>query len=43
MTSRQGTLRWHFPAQPPKDGTPFDVTPIKPNVGREVSFIGQMK
>ncbi|WP_247258311.1 hypothetical protein [Pseudomonas moorei] len=27
--------RWHFPAPPPKDGTPFDATHIKPNFSSE--------
>jgi hypothetical protein len=26
---------WHFPAPPPKDGTPFDETHKKPNFGSE--------
>ncbi|WP_223486553.1 hypothetical protein [Pseudomonas sp. A-RE-19] len=31
----QKNQRWHFPAPPPKDGTPFDATRNKPNFGSE--------
>jgi hypothetical protein len=31
----QQNQRWHFPAPPPKDGTPFKVTHNKPNFGSE--------
>jgi hypothetical protein len=31
----QHRQRWHFPAPPPKDGTPFDATHIKPKFGSE--------
>lgn len=31
----QKNQRWHFPAPPPKDGTPFGITHTKPNFGSE--------
>jgi hypothetical protein len=31
----QNNQRWLFPAPPPKDGTPFEVTHNKPNFGSE--------
>lgn len=31
----QQNQRWHFPAPPPKDGTPFDETHKKPNFDSE--------
>ena len=31
----QKNQRWHFPAPPPKDGSPFDATHSKPNFGSE--------
>lgn len=34
----QNNRCWHFPAPPPKDGTPFDVTHNKPDFGSEDSL-----
>ena len=34
----QKNQRWHFPAPPPKDGSPFDATHSKPNFGSEGSL-----
>ncbi|TWD49389.1 toxin VasX [Pseudomonas sp. SJZ131] len=34
----QNNRCWHFPAPPPKDGTPFDVTYNKPDFGSEGSL-----
>ena len=31
----QKSQRWHFPAPPPKDGTPFNTPYNKPNFGSE--------
>ncbi|QHC99802.1 hypothetical protein PspS04_05195 [Pseudomonas sp. S04] len=32
---KQQNQRWVFPAPPPKDGTPFDITHNKPNFGND--------